>query len=424
MTMKWLIATTMLALLASGCGSEKVSNPSPGDIKANIIMSKANQRLAEERLESSKQASNPEVRSFLQDTGRQAKARANRYNQTLKSWRERQPKINYRMRKITDEPLAERALLDQAIEEQQTFLVQAQAARKMSDSDAIGEEIGRDQNSARNNLLTLREMMAAFYPDPRSDTATASYPKGNQNRTNLAIITCKASHLNNDDPIVHAGRPGLSHRHQFFGNSKTSADPSLARLRKGETSCSDKKDLSAYWVAALLDKGGHTVEPTKIRAYYGGNGGNKINPFPTGLRMIAGRANSLGWQDPEIAGWACNKTALSEPEPPSCPKETILRLRFPDCWNGRQLDSKDHYSHVAYSRAEKCPRGYPKKMVQLRLDVHYPVTNILGPDGRPNYYLSSGPIWTIHGDFLNLWVDGRLQQLVADCVVRGRNCPQ
>ena len=50
-------------------------------------------------------------------------------------------------------------------------------------------------------------------------------------------------------------------------------------------------------------------------------------------------------------------------EVPTCPdtRGSFLRLhiRFPECWDGRNIDSADHKSHMAYSRAGVCPSTHP-----------------------------------------------------------------
>jgi hypothetical protein len=92
-----------------------------------------------------------------------------------------------------------------------------------------------------------------------------------------------------------------------------------------------------------------------------------------------------------------------------------LHVYFPDCWDGKHLDSLDHKSHMAYSRDFACPRTHPVKVPQIRLSIRYPTTS-----GR-GVTLSSGGQLSAHADFFNAWDERVLARLVADCF-GGRPC--
>ena len=86
-----------------------------------------------------------------------------------------------------------------------------------------------------------------------------------------------------------------------------------------------------------------------------------------------------------------------------------LRVNFPDCWDGKHLDSPDHRSHVAYSRNYVCPASHPVKVPLIRLTVRYPITS-----GR-GVYLASGGQFSGHADFFNAWNEAFLTRLVDVC---------
>ena len=46
------------------------------------------------------------------------------------------------------------------------------------------------------------------------------------------VTRCNYSHTNSDDPIVHAGKPGAAHSHDFFGNRSTDHASTYESLRK------------------------------------------------------------------------------------------------------------------------------------------------------------------------------------------------
>lgn len=123
------------------------------------------------------------------------------------------------------------------------------------------------------------------------------------------LAECPYTHRAPDDPIVFPGLPGASHMHSFFGNDTTHAGSDLASLEQGRTSCSPDTDLSSYWVPTLYD-GDQEVEPTGTTFYYLGEGVSddvirQIQPFPRGLRIVAGNAKATGPQDNTIARWSC-----------------------------------------------------------------------------------------------------------------------
>jgi Domain of unknown function (DUF1996) len=86
-----------------------------------------------------------------------------------------------------------------------------------------------------------------------------------------------------------------------------------------------------------------------------------------------------------------------------------LHVRFPDCWDGRRVDSVDHKQHMAYSIRGGCPRGHPVLVPSLILIVSYPITK--GSDVS----LSSGGQYSAHADFLNAWKQRALERIVKEC---------
>jgi hypothetical protein len=100
---------------------------------------------------------------------------------------------------------------------------------------------------------------------------------------------CKVSHHGSDDPIVFPGLAGASHNHTFIGNRTTNARSTAESLRAAGTTCEPAQDQSAYWIPTLYQNG-NVVDPTSVTVYYGSRlkDPGKTQPFPFGLRMIAG----------------------------------------------------------------------------------------------------------------------------------------
>jgi hypothetical protein len=234
-------------------------------------------------------------------------------------------------------------------------------------------------------------------------------------------VECGWSHAAPDDPIVHPGRPGRSHLHDFFGATEVDAHSSAASLVGGGTTCDNRLDTAAYWAPALLDDG-EPVEPVRSVLYYGVGGGvdpATVEPFPPGLLAIAGDPAPSAPQPVEVAAWRCGVSPVLHPEPPACPRGAPLavRIAFPDCWDGRRTDSVDHRSHLARSESGSCPRSHPVPVPLLVMTISYPVWG----DGH-DLELASGGVHGLHADFVNAWDAAALEREVRACLNRAKVC--
>jgi hypothetical protein len=153
--------------------------------------------------------------------------------------------------------------------------------------------------------------------------------------------------------------------------------------------------------------------------------------------MIAGDAHAARPQSTRVTFWTCGghaaRTEPSRKVPALCGvieghgfarlrgkskaspvrwrTKTFLELHvdFPDCWDGKHLDTTDHRSHMAYSRSYVCPRSHPVKVPLIRLTVRYPIDR-----GRGVSLASGGP-YTGHADFFNAWNQRALERLLDEC---------
>ena len=246
-------------------------------------------------------------------------------------------------------------------------------------------------------------------PAPAVDFSGAKFRSG-----------CRFTHRAPDDPIVHQGMSGMSHSHDFFANTSTDANSTLESLRAAPTQCRDRADTAAYWVPTLYSNG-QAVTPLHSTAYYltGRKDHTKIQAFPSGLKVVAGNARATSAQSLRVTGWDCGTQGgvRSQSTVPTCSQPTLrLRVTFPDCWNGVDLDSSDHASHLAYSDRGLCPSTHPVMVPQLMLLVRYPIT------GGDRVTLASGSPITAHGDFFNAWNQLVLEAHVRDCINAGVDC--
>jgi hypothetical protein len=74
---------------------------------------------------------------------------------------------------------------------------------------------------------------------------------------------CAAGQLLKDDPLVYPGQPGVSHLHQFFGNTGANANSNYTSFRtSGGTTCGQSStpiNRSAYWMPASGTRSNPTI---------------------------------------------------------------------------------------------------------------------------------------------------------------------
>jgi len=235
-------------------------------------------------------------------------------------------------------------------------------------------------------------------------------------------IFCFYSHTAKDDPIVMPKMPGMaSHLHDFAGNTTTDANSTDASMQAGGTNCKEPDDTAGYWSPTLYSHG-QAVHPDRLHSYYRwGQFKNvaAIQPIPAGLRVIAGDSHATGPQSTSVVGWNCGVQGQTQYDHPiSCNsgQKVVLHLFFPNCWNGRDLDSADHRSHMAYSHNGTCPAGFPVPIARLSADFGYPTI-----DGSA-ITLASGPSWTAHVDFWNTWRQAAMVKLTRECINANIQC--
>lgn len=248
-------------------------------------------------------------------------------------------------------------------------------------------------------------------------------------------------HLNADNAVISPGLPfGAHHTHEYVGNVSTNADSDERSLSSAGTTC-EGGDLSSYFwpVLRLTDAVGHdahaegggvhgntgeVLPPRSVAITYTGSPAGKVVPMPRFLRMITGNPSAFtsGGENGR-AQWGCTGYPdRRTPKYPMCPDGSLLTrtFEFPSCWDGRNVDSSSHRSHVAFPADNGvCPvTTFP--MPRLRMVVEYAV-----PKGRP-FAVDSFPEErrdpsTDHAMFINVLPDAKMTQLTA-CLNRGRHC--
>lgn len=267
-------------------------------------------------------------------------------------------------------------------------------------STASGQEPGREGGAPSAALVATEEERGSF------------------------MTPCEHSHSGPDDPIVHAGHTGASHLHEFFGATTTDASSTAESLLAAETTCRSAADRSAYWVPALFVDG-EQVQPQEVIAYYRvplGADARQVHTPPNGLEMIAGDQHATGPQDSDVVHWSCGSSGERSPVPTMCwpGAQPLFRLTFAPCWDGENLRSPDHHSHLARLGDDgSCPESHPVLLPELTLEVRYPDTGgLASPGPQPDVALASGsiPVTGSHGDALLAWDEEFITGEVETCL--------
>ncbi|CAG8953618.1 hypothetical protein HYFRA_00010077 [Hymenoscyphus fraxineus] len=251
------------------------------------------------------------------------------------------------------------------------------------------------------------------------------------------------------DPLVSPGIIGSPHVHQIVGGNAFNATmESVVYDLPTEgtcTSCTFSEDFSNYWTAALYYQArngtfrrvpqmtnGNLVQRGGITVYYIApyDGVGRVTAFTPGFRMLAGNPTLRtttgesrgichrcfeGIDFTPFGGAPCTGNDTTHLPDHFCPGGIRTQVTFPTCWDGKNLDSPDHQSHVAYATIPfepyadpvvtrpytveqergKCPDGFPVRLPQLMYEVMWDTARfnskeLWGEDGRQPFVYSMG----------------------------------
>ncbi|GAO48344.1 hypothetical protein SAICODRAFT_31624 [Saitoella complicata NRRL Y-17804] len=245
------------------------------------------------------------------------------------------------------------------------------------------------------------------------------------------------------DPLVSPGAVS-GHVHSVMGSSGLNFTTTFEGLRAGDcTTCMVKQDMSVYWVPTLYyaaENGSFfpVSQVGGVTAYYlqrydSQNSAtySNLTAFPDGFRMLAGNPFLRSFNSSSPAQQAVTYNCLngSTPAPQThgfptnnCPSGLRAQIFFPSCWDGVNLDSADHKSHMAYPDGVdvgSCPDSHPVKLISLFYEVIWNVNAFADQwygDSQPFVWSMGDPTgYGYHGDFINGWDNSVLQQAVDEC---------
>jgi hypothetical protein len=258
---------------------------------------------------------------------------------------------------------------------------------------------------------------------------------------------CQFSHLAYADPIVDPGNTRFPHLHMFWGNTGADAHSTYTSLRTTGNGTCDGGPLnrSAYWMPAIFDGADQVVVPSNFELYYkaenaplDSNKVPQVRQYPNGLRMIAGaRLDGLA-VDPSASpanganitwGWKCGTDGKGSATIPECAVGQRLTawVRFPYCWDGKDLDSADHRSHLRYGTNNtwgRCPSTHPIHLPELTEFAHFNSV----PAGTSTWYTSSDRMHhvrpngsTLHADWFGAWDNPVQDRWLKACLIGYRS---
>jgi hypothetical protein len=251
------------------------------------------------------------------------------------------------------------------------------------------------------------------------------------------LVPCWPLSTQRLDPIVTPGTVA-THLHDIVGGNAFSPAMDYNTTQTSDcSSCMVSKDKSNYWVPSLFNNNGGSYEVIpqhgSASIYYLnektrlGNG-ETMKPLPVGLRMLAGdpekRSGSQAFEDQAV-----NYKCLNYKGTPTdhkgfpdqnCPDGLRAEITFPSCWDGVNLDSDDHKSHMAYPtvtfEAGACPSTHPVHLVVVKMEVIFETFNFVFNGKNPYVWSNGDPTgFAFHGDLVMGWDYDILSRAVEEC---------
>jgi hypothetical protein len=221
-------------------------------------------------------------------------------------------------------------------------------------------------------------------------------------------------------------------------------------LKANSTTCDKAIDHSNYWVPQLYhqrsDGKWELVTWRGSAVYYQKRACNyapglracdkSVVPlaFPDGFRMVAGDTLRRTQNNSDFAQRAVAIMCIFDGGskeyngfPPRQCNTLRAEVYFPSCWDGKNLDSADHKTHVSYPaigdyNGGVCPQSHPVALLSIFYEFFFETSTYT--DRKFAFANGDTTGYGYHGDFIMGWTDrGLLQTAHRDCVAAS-DCPK
>jgi len=263
-------------------------------------------------------------------------------------------------------------------------------------------------------------------------------------------VNCVPLTIQRSDPIVN---PGIAstHVHSIIGGNafrRTMTGTDAAKANA--TTCDKAIDHSNYWVPHLYhmrtDKMWEMAKWTGSAVYYQKRACNYTAglqycdktqtplAFPDGFRMVAGDPARRTQDNSDFAQKAISMMCIFNGGskeyngfPPQQCNTIRAQVYFPSCWNGKDLDTADHHSHVAYPAVGDynggvCPQSHPVALLSIFFEFFFDVSAF--SDNKFAFANGDATGYGYHGDFVMGWTDRNLLQTAHRDCVGPSDCPK
>lgn len=223
------------------------------------------------------------------------------------------------------------------------------------------------------------------------------------------------------------------------------------------SSCSVKENKSNYWTPTLYFQSPTNGTFKRVKQKPGPLTGSPnagmvvyyiqigtVTAFPKGFRMLSGdpmlRSYDSNIADSRSITFRClqgTDTSGQGTGPDTngmpttnCPGGVRSQINFPTCWNGKDLDSANHKSHVAYATGSSfgnfgsgCPSTHPVQLPLLFLETYWdtaPFANEWRNGKSPFVWSMGDPTgYGYHADYMMGWPEDTLKKAMSQCTDQG-----
>ncbi|KAJ7619264.1 hypothetical protein FB45DRAFT_930270 [Roridomyces roridus] len=231
------------------------------------------------------------------------------------------------------------------------------------------------------------------------------------------------------DPVISPGSVS-THVHSVLGGSNFGLNTSTAALRNSTcTSIPIPEDKSNYWFPVRVWSNGTftSVSGNPVIYYLFNNTPGATTEFPDDFRMISGDTTLRTYDPTSFAQQAITFLCLDFngvstkynqlPAGVGCPSGIRSQINFPSCWNGKDVDSSDHKSHVAFLSTGPdsglcTDPSFPVTLPRIFMEVYWVVQDF---EDQRKFAMTPSQPFVFIPYYLRSWQPGVLQKALNGC---------